>query len=97
MMTGFTIRKELSGRGGRFVIYKEGGEAELTFTRRATDLVSADHTGVPDAFRGTGAGKALVEALIADARAEGYRILPLCSFVEAQRRRHPEWAGLFTA
>lgn len=95
-MADFRIEKETSGGGGRFVIYKDGQEAELTFTRRASDLLSADHTGVPDAFRGTGAGKALVEALVADARAEGYRILPLCSFVEAQRRRHPEWAELFT-
>ncbi|WP_112308961.1 GNAT family N-acetyltransferase [Pseudogemmobacter bohemicus] len=96
-MSDFTIEKELSGRGGRFVIRMGADEAELTFTRRAPDLISADHTGVPDAFRGTGAGKALVEALIADAKSEGYRILPLCSFVEAQRKRHPEWADLFIA
>ncbi|MBJ2151857.1 GNAT family N-acetyltransferase [Paracoccus sp. IB05] len=94
-MADFTIKKELSGQGGRFVIYKDGDVAELTFTRRAPDLISADHTGVPDAFRGTGAGKALVEALIADAKANTYRIMPLCSFVDAQRRRHPEWADLF--
>ncbi|WP_283178170.1 GNAT family N-acetyltransferase [Gemmobacter sp. 24YEA27] len=94
-MADFSIQKELSGQGGRFVIYKDGDVAELTFTRRALDLVSADHTGVPDAFRGTGAGKALVEALIADAKANTYRIMPLCSFVDAQRRRHPEWADLF--
>lgn len=94
-MADFSIQKELSGQGGRFVIYKDGDVAELTFTRRAPDLISADHTGVPDAFRGTGAGKALVEALIADAKANTYRIMPLCSFVDAQRRRHPEWADLF--
>ena len=34
---------------------------------------------------------------IADARAEGRKIVPLCPFVNAQRRRHPEWADQFSA
>lgn len=96
-MADFEIIRESNAGQGRFVIFKDGEEAELTFTLRGPGVVSADHTGVPDSFRGTGAGKALVEALIADAKANGYRILPLCSFVEAQRRRHPEWADLFVA
>ncbi len=96
-MADFEIIRESNAGHGRFVIFKDGEEAELTFTLRGPGVVSADHTGVPDSFRGTGAGKALVEALIADAKANGYRILPLCSFVEAQRRRHPEWADLFVA
>ena len=56
----------------------------------------ADHTEVPDSFRGTGAGLALVTRLVADARAEGFKIMPLCPFVNAQRKRHPEWADAFS-
>jgi predicted GNAT family acetyltransferase len=51
---------------------------------------------VPDNFRGTGAGLALVTRLVADARAEGFKIMPLCPFVNAQRKRHPEWADAFS-
>ncbi len=58
-------------------------------------LIIADHTAVPDSFRGTGAGLALVSRLVADARAEGVRIMPLCPFVNAQRKKHPEWADVF--
>jgi predicted GNAT family acetyltransferase len=58
--------------------------------------VIADHTFVPDSFRGTGAGLAMVTRLIADARAEGFKIMPLCPFVNAQRKRHPEWADAFS-
>jgi predicted GNAT family acetyltransferase len=50
---------------------------------------------VDDALRGTGAGQALVARLVADARAEGRKIVPLCPFVNAQRRKHPEWADAF--
>ncbi|MGB0498888.1 MAG: GNAT family N-acetyltransferase, partial [Rubricella sp.] len=68
----------------------------LTFTITSPKLRIADHTGVPDSFRGTGAGRALVERLVADARAEGWKIMPLCPFVNGLRKRHPEWADVFT-
>ena len=36
----------------------------------------------------------LVEAMIADARANGFRIKPDCSYVAAAFQKHPEWADL---
>ena len=60
----------------------------------SADKIIADHTGVDDSLRGTGVGKALVERLVADARKENFRIVPLCSFVKAQYRRHPEWSDV---
>jgi predicted GNAT family acetyltransferase len=56
--------------------------------------VIADHTGVPEALKGRGVGQALVEALVADARAQGFTIVPLCPFVRAQYARHPEWSDV---
>ena len=94
-MAEFDIAREVEGSKGRYVIRRDGAEAELTYSIASPTLVIADHTGVPDSFRGTGAGAALVERLVADARAEGFRIMPLCPFVNAQRRRHPEWADVF--
>ena len=91
----FEITRETHGSKGRYVIRQNGAEAEVTFSITSPTLIIADHTGVPDSFRGTGAGKALVEALVADARAQGYKVMPLCPFVNAQRLRHPEWADVF--
>lgn len=94
-MSEVDIIREVDGTKGRYVIRKGGEEAELTYSVASAHLIIADHTGVPDAFRGTGAGAALVARLIADARAEGVKIIPLCPFVNAQRARHPEWADVF--
>lgn len=71
-------------------------EAELTFTQRAPDLISADHTGAPESMRGTGAAAALVSFMVDDARRNGFKIIPLCPYVRAQYAKHPEWADVFT-
>jgi predicted GNAT family acetyltransferase len=95
-MTTFDIQRETNGSKGRYVIRQNGDEAELTYSITSPVLVIADHTLVPDSFRGTGAGLALVTRLVEDARAEGFRIMPLCPFVNAQRKKHPEWADAFS-
>ena len=95
-MADHLITREILGHHGRYVIKANGDEAELTYSITTPELVIADHTFVPDSFRGTGAGLALVTRLVADARAEGFKIMPLCPFVNAQRLRHPEWADAFS-
>jgi uncharacterized protein len=89
------VTREHGATKGRFVIRKDGEEAELTYSVTTPTLIIADHTGVPDSSRGTGAGLALVEALVAAARADGFKVVPLCPFVNATRRKHPEWADVF--
>lgn len=93
-----SIAIEDGPRHGRYVGRVEGidAEAELTFTHRGANLVSADHTGAPDALRGTGVAAALVDHLVADARQRGFRIIPICPYVQARYARHPEWRDVFT-
>ena len=68
----------------------------LTWKARG-DARIADHTIVPPEIGGRGVAATLVDALVADARDEGFSIVPQCSYVEAQFRRHPEWADLLAA
>ncbi len=89
------VSREHGSSKGRYVIRKNGEEAELTYSITSPALVIADHTGVPDSFRGTGAGLAMLTQFVADARAEGFKIMPLCPFVNATRKKHPEWADVF--
>ena len=90
------VRREEEGSKGRYVIdHPDGSVSELTYSILSARTVIADHTGVSPAFAGEGFGKVLVEALMKDAKAEGFEVIPLCPYVNAQRRRHPEWADLF--
>ena len=91
-----TIVLEENGSKGRYVLSPEGTEteAELTFSRMSNALVIVDHTGVPDEFRGRGYGKMLAERIVEDARAKGFKIIPLCPFFKAQAARHPDWGDV---
>lgn len=88
------IVKQDGPENGRFVTTVDGHEAVLTYVKRG-DVHVADHTGVPKALEGRGVGKALFDALIADAQAEGYRIDPQCWFVALHAKRRPELLKLF--
>jgi predicted GNAT family acetyltransferase len=89
------IRLEESDTKGRYFIRNPTGEvAEMTFSKLGDRQIIIDHTGVPDAFRGQGAGLRLVTQAVEDARAAGKTIIPLCPFAAAQFRKHPEWADV---
>lgn len=97
-MNDIQITKEKTGaREGRYVARIDGidAEAELTFTGRGPNKISADHTGAPDVLQGTGAAAALVAYMVDDARANGFTIIPLCPYVVAQAKKHPEWSDMF--
>lgn len=98
-MSKIDIFKEMRGeRHGRYVARIEGipAEAEITFTKRGPRLISADHTGAPEAMRGTGAAAMLVSFMIEDARKNGFRIVPLCPYVRKQYEKNPDWADVMT-
>ena len=69
-------------------------EAKLTLSIASPKLVIADHTTVSNAFRG--AGVKLVEKLVSDAIADGFRVVPLRHFVNAPHANHPQWAEAFS-
>lgn len=91
------ITREDGPTKGRYVAKVEGidAEAELTYSRAGPQLIIADHTAVPDVFRGQGIGRLLATRLVEDARKDGVKIFVLCPFVNAERKKHPEWADVF--
>jgi len=105
-----TITHHVQGQGGVYVAHLEGEQAQGKLeweprTGRAkraesaqetaeADVRIATHTIVPKAIGGRGVAAKLVNRLIADARAHGFRIVPQCSYVAARFDEHPEWADL---
>lgn len=84
-----------NGERGEYLARVPGSDAtgELTWVKRGNARV-AEHTLVPDALRGRGIAAELVKALVADAREQGFRIVPTCSYVAAKFDEHPEWSDL---
>ncbi len=93
--TEYAVDREETATAGRYVVHIAAGiEAEMTFRKTAPDTITIDHIGVPRDYRHEGLALKLVLRAIADARASGTKIVPLCSYVNAQFGRHPEWADL---
>ena len=80
----------------RFSTRVDGHEAELTYSLRGERMV-IDHTSVPEAIGGRGVAAALVRAALDHARAQGWRVVPACSYSAAYIQRHPEYADLVDA
>jgi predicted GNAT family acetyltransferase len=95
MTEQYPVEHEETGGRGRFVVYlPDGSEAEMTYSRQDPTTIIADHTGVPPQYRGHGIAEQLVKTAMEHARSTGGKIVPVCSYVVAQFRRHPEWADL---
>ncbi len=90
-MSDMDVRREDGPSGGRYTVTIDGHSAEMTYSKAGATRIIIDHTGVPDALRGKGAGQALVKQAVEDARAHGLKIIPLCPFAKAQIQKHAEW------
>jgi uncharacterized protein len=78
----------------RYEVLRDGelvGEIDYRLERGAIVLV---HTEVALAAQGEGVGGRLVAGALEDIRARGLRLVPLCPFVRAYLRRHPEQRDL---
>jgi predicted GNAT family acetyltransferase len=62
--------------------------------RREPGAVVLVHTEVDPAYEGRGLASELVEGAFRDLRDRGLRIVPVCPYVRAWLRRHPDEADL---
>lgn len=67
------------------------GVAEYRLT---PGVITFLHTEVMPAAEGRGVGGRLARTALDDARARGLRVRPLCPFISAYIRRHPEYRDL---
>lgn len=77
----------------RYELEVEGKLAVSEYNRLA-NAVMFTHTEVPEALEGRGIGSALARGALDDVRAQGLQVIPLCPFIAAFIRRHPEYLDL---
>jgi predicted GNAT family acetyltransferase len=75
--------------GHRFVARLPGGDAVLAYTPAGPGLLDFYSTFVPASERGRGVAAKLVRAGTAYARAEGFRVVPSCWYVQRWLDAHP--------
>jgi uncharacterized protein len=78
----------------RYEALQDGEPVGLIRYRVEPGVVVLVHTEVDEAVEGTGVGSRLVRGALDDIRARGLRLVPVCPFVAAYLRRHPEYADL---
>jgi predicted GNAT family acetyltransferase len=77
----------------RFELTTEDGTAFASY-RRDDLTVTIMHTEVPRALEGRGLGSQLVAGTLDLIRAEGRKVVPMCSFVRYFIKTHPDYADL---
>jgi uncharacterized protein len=81
-------------RASRYELWLGATRAGLIQYLAEPSTVLLVHTEVDPAFEGQGLGERLVAGALEDLRARGPKLVPLCPFVRAYLRRHPDQADL---
>ena len=73
----------------QFEIHVDGETAFLAY-QRSDSALTLVHIEVPERLRGQHLAERLVVVALDSARAAGLRIIPVCPFVRAYLRKHPQ-------
>lgn len=78
----------------QYEILVDGQRAGLTAYRDLGVQRVFFHTEIDEAFAGQGLATQLVQQALADVRASGKRIVPICPYVAKFLKRHDEFADI---
>lgn len=95
-MSEVTISHHEREDGGEYVAATDDApqRGRLEWESRGDNVRVATHTLVPPPIAGRGIAARLVEAMVADAREQGFKIDPQCSYVAAKFGDNPDWSDL---
>lgn len=87
------IMREIKKGNHKFFIGEdeEHIQAELTYKDKDANTIIADHTFVPEEWRGEGVAGQLFNHLIDFARKENLKIIPTCPYIEKKMTRTSEY------
>jgi predicted GNAT family acetyltransferase len=81
----------------RYEIERDGEVLGFVDYRMTGGVVAMTHAEVRPDVRGGEIGSELVRGALEDVRERGLRVRPVCSFVVAYVRRHPEYSDIVAA
>lgn len=81
----------LTDHGTKLTANVEGHELRIDYGWASEGVMRVEFVEVPRALNGRGLGTKLVGALVKKARAEGFRLVPICGFARTQLVRHADW------
>lgn len=86
------VQHAASEKGGAFFYEKDGKRlAEMEYVMAGTNKLIIDHTDVDESLKGQGIGKSLLSSLVAFARDNKLKVMPLCPFAKATFDKTPDW------
>ncbi|MDQ0407909.1 MULTISPECIES: GNAT family N-acetyltransferase [unclassified Streptomyces] len=94
MSESSTTTVERADDDSRYEILVDGRRAGLTAYRDLGEQRVFFHTEIDEAFAGQGLGTQLVRQALADVRASGMRVVPVCPYVAKFLKRHGEFADI---
>ncbi|MBQ0733681.1 GNAT family N-acetyltransferase [Aquimarina celericrescens] len=77
----------------RFELHVEDKIAFIEYILAKGESIYLTHTEVPRSLEGNGLGSAIIKKTLAYIRKNGYQLVPLCPFVAAYLKKHPEAAN----
>lgn len=75
------------------VFLKQDLTARVSYERN-DQILSITSTNVPKVLQGQGYGKVMMEAVLPVIESEGFKIIPICSYVIHYINKNPQWAHL---
>ncbi|MCK0145522.1 N-acetyltransferase [Arenibacter sp. F26102] len=79
--------------GKQYEYQIDGVIAKIEY-KKAKDKIYLTHTEVPKELEGKGVASSLVKQVLEDVETKGLTLVPMCPFVAAYIKRHPEWKEL---
>jgi hypothetical protein len=89
-----TISTSNNTAAHRYEIASDGQLAGFAEYNVLTDALLFTHTEILPAFEGQGLGSRLARHALDDVRAQGKHAIPVCQFIAAFIRKHPEYQDL---
>lgn len=79
-----------------FELSLDGHRCVLDYVLEAK-IMTITHTGVPSELGGRGLAADLTQVALDFAQAQGWKVVPQCSYAAVYIKKHPEYASLVVA